>query len=121
VLASLSEQVDLVVIDSPPVLPVSDPMVLASLVDGVVLVASAAGTDARQVVKAVDRLRQVEAPLLGTVLNRFEGRSAVDYSYGYERPSESTGAIPTSGPPEVRQGDDGDDTAPTGSPHATTT
>jgi polysaccharide biosynthesis transport protein len=90
VLTSVSDTVDLVVIDSPPVLPVSDPMVLASLVDGVVLVASASGTDARQVVKAVGRLHQVEAPLLGTVLNRFEGRSASDYSYGYERPLAPT-------------------------------
>jgi capsular exopolysaccharide synthesis family protein len=81
---ALSESADLVIIDSPPVLPVSDPVILAALVDGVIVVVSAGSTDRRQLVKTIDRLSQVEAPLLGTVLNRFDPVDVGDYSYGYE-------------------------------------
>ena len=84
VLEGLGGGVDLVVIDSPPVLPVADPLVLASIVDGVILVASAASTDTRQVTRAVERLRQVDAPLLGTVFNGFDPKDSDTYAYGYE-------------------------------------
>ncbi len=87
-LERLSESVDLIVLDSPPVLPVSDPVVLAPLVDGVVVVASANSTDRRQLGKSIERLAQVDAPMLGTVLNRYDPLVSGDYSYGYERPTE---------------------------------
>ena len=91
-LGSLGDSVDLVVLDSPPVLPVSDPLVLASFADGVILVASAESTDTRQVTRAVDRLLQVDAPLLGTVLNGFDPKDADKYTYGYTTPAdEETG------------------------------
>ena len=82
-LDDLASQVDLVVLDSPPVLAVSDPLVLSSMADGIVLVASAGNTDRRQVSRAVDRLRQVDAPVLGTVLNQFSARKVRGYGYGY--------------------------------------
>ena len=78
--------VDLVVIDSPPILPVADPTVLAGMVDGVIVVASAGSTDKRQLARAIARLQQVQAPILGTVLNRSQMKGEADYSYGYERP-----------------------------------
>jgi succinoglycan biosynthesis transport protein ExoP len=81
---ALSESADLVILDSPPVLPVSDPVILAALVDGVIVVVSAGSTDRRQLTKTIDRLSQVDAPLLGTVLNRFDPVDVGDYSYGYE-------------------------------------
>ena len=90
-LDALGQSVDLVILDSPPVLPVSDPVILASLVDGVIVVASAGVTDRRQLVKAVDRLAQVDAPLLGTVLNRHDPMGNVDYSYGHDRPEVDPG------------------------------
>jgi capsular exopolysaccharide synthesis family protein len=87
VLGSIGDEVDLVVLDSPPVLPVSDPLVLASIADGVILVASAVSTDSRQVIKAVERLLQVDAPVLGTVLNQFDPKDAEQYTYGYHEPA----------------------------------
>lgn len=59
---------------------------LAGLVDGVIVVASAGTTDKRQLAPAIARLQQVEAPILGTVLNRSQMKDEGDYSYGYERP-----------------------------------
>jgi len=84
----IGSEVDLVVIDSPPILPVADPTVLAGLVDGVIVVASAGTTDKRQLARAIARLQQVEAPILGTVLNRSQMKDEGDYSYGYERPQK---------------------------------
>jgi succinoglycan biosynthesis transport protein ExoP len=102
-LGSLGESVDLVILDSPPVLPVSDPLVLASLVDGVILVASTETTDTRQVTRAVDRLLQVDGPLLGTVLNGFDPKDADKYTYGYTEPTSDDDAqkIPETDPAET--------------------
>ena len=86
-LSQLGGHIDLIVIDSPPVLPVADPTVLAGMVDGVIVVAAAGSTDRRQLARAVNRLQAVEAPILGTVLNRYEVKGEADYSYGYDRPS----------------------------------
>jgi len=87
-LDGIGGEVDLVVIDSPPILPVADPTVLAGLVDGVIVVASAGSTDKRHLARAIARLQQVEAPILGTVLNRsrMKGEGDYNYGYGYERP-----------------------------------
>jgi succinoglycan biosynthesis transport protein ExoP len=85
-LGSLGDSVDLVVLDSPPVLPVADPLVLASFADGIILVASAESTDTRQVTRAIGRLLQVDAPVLGTVLNGFDPKDADKYTYGYVEP-----------------------------------
>ncbi len=85
-LDSFRSEVDLIVIDSPPVLPVADPTVLAGMVDGVIVVASAGSTDRRALARAVNRLQAVNAPILGTVLNRYEVKGEADYDYGYERP-----------------------------------
>ncbi len=76
------KRADLVVIDSPPVLPVSDARVLSDLIDGVILVSSVSRTQIDQTRRAVQLLRQVDAPLLGTVLNRVP----TDGSYGYNDP-----------------------------------
>ena len=83
----LRGEVDLVVIDSPPVLVVADPLVIAQQVDGVILVTSAKLTDRRQVSDAAEQLAQMGAPLVGTVLNAYDldSGSAYDYRYSYGR------------------------------------
>lgn len=80
---ALSENFDLVVLDSPPVLVVSDPLVVSKHADGVVLVASAQATDTRQVHQAIALLAQVEAPMLGAVLNAFDTDKNTSYEYRY--------------------------------------
>jgi len=79
----LADHCDLLLIDSPPVLPVSDPLVLSEHVDGVVLVSAAGNTSRREVARAVELLQQVEAPLLGTVLNLASSAVGYGYQYGY--------------------------------------
>ena len=83
----VGREVDLVVIDSPPVLVVADPLLVSAYVDGVILVAYANETDRRQVARAAEQLAQIDAPMLGTVLNSYdiESGSAYDYRYAYGR------------------------------------
>lgn len=65
----LGQTYDVVVIDCPPVLPVTDSLVLARMADTTLLVTSANRTSKRSLTRAVELLRQVDAPLSGTVLN----------------------------------------------------
>ncbi len=80
----LTETFDHIIIDSPPALPVSDPIVLAQLVDGVVLVAGASKTPKHQIKAALGRLRHAHAKVFGIVLNRIKLHK-LDYFYPYYR------------------------------------
>lgn len=65
--ASLREQFDYVIIDSPPLLPVTDGALLAREADGALLIVRSHRTTTEQVGQAVDNLRKADAHLLGTV------------------------------------------------------
>jgi len=82
-ITALRDSADLIVLDTPPVLAVSDPLIVSALADGVLLVASAGRTDRRQVARSMVQLRQVDAPFIGTVLNRFQPYRGPGYGYGY--------------------------------------
>ena len=90
--AQLGEYADVVLLDSPPVLPVTDASVLATNVDGVVLVAAAGISSRHDVTNALDNLERVSAPVAGTILNREEVDSYVYYRYGdsYERQRDTS-------------------------------
>ncbi len=76
----LRAQFDLIIIDSPPVLAVADPSILAAQADGVLLVVRAGRTQLRTVTEAKARLEQVKAMILGCVLTQVSL-----YSPGYYR------------------------------------
>ncbi len=84
-LARLTEYADVLVIDSPPVLIVSDAAVLASQSDGVVLVVQAGSTRRHDAQRAVEALRSVNGHLLGVILNRVPTRGSGYYYYHYYR------------------------------------
>jgi succinoglycan biosynthesis transport protein ExoP len=92
VLAKLRERFDVVILDSPPVLPVVDALLIARQVDGVVLVARAGSTTQHDVQQGLSLLRQRDTNLLGLVLNdvdlrREHGRyGAVYYRYDSNMP-----------------------------------
>ncbi|HWP34654.1 MAG TPA: CpsD/CapB family tyrosine-protein kinase, partial [Thermodesulfobacteriota bacterium] len=82
VLGRLRDTFDLVVVDTPPVVPLPDPAILAGLVDGVALVVLAGRTPRRLVDRALDRLHG--ATFLGFVLNATdEFRYYAYYYYNY--------------------------------------
>ncbi len=84
ILATLVERADIVVLDSPPVLPVADTAVLASQADGVLLVMDASKTRRELAVRALLSLQHVQARVVGVVLNRLpQGRAGYRYYYYY--------------------------------------
>lgn len=86
--ADMTDQFDVVIIDSPPLVGVSDPSSLATMVSGVLLVASADGRLHRdQFTQALENLKFVHARLFGLVLNRVDLGKRKGY-YGYESRSE---------------------------------
>ncbi len=81
---ALSNHADIVILDSAPVLPVTDAAVLATHADAVILVASAGISTRRGAARALETLSRVNAPLIGVVLNRTPDSDAyVYYGYGY--------------------------------------
>jgi succinoglycan biosynthesis transport protein ExoP len=83
-LNKLASSADVVLVDSPPVLPVTDPSVIATQVDGVVLVTSVGTSSRRDVARALEILGRVEAPIIGVTLNRAsEADSYAYYRYSY--------------------------------------
>jgi succinoglycan biosynthesis transport protein ExoP len=84
---ALEAESDIVVLDSPPVLAVTDAMVLTAHADGVVLVV-AKGTSSKSSVRSALRLLQSgPAPVLGVALNRSARADVVPYSYDGEAES----------------------------------
>jgi len=76
----LRAEYDVVIMDTPPILPVTDAVVASSLADGVILVVQAAKTRSGEVRHAQEVLEAAHTNLLGVVLNRAR-RRVNDYYY----------------------------------------
>ena len=104
VLEELKEKFDLIIIDSPPVLPVTDASVLTRVTDSVLLVVGTKKVSQHSLAKAIDQLNFVDANILGVVQNRIPRRgpdanSAYIAGYGAKDPESI--------PPVKRRDDDG--------------
>lgn len=89
----LEDQFDAVVIDSPPLIPVTDAAVLAQKVAGVILVVDSQRTKQASMLKSLHSLEMVEANLLGVVLNRLPLKGPDSYGYmqyGYAAVAEQS-------------------------------
>jgi Mrp family chromosome partitioning ATPase len=75
-LAEITAEYDLVILDSSPLLVATDAIVLGPIVEGVLLVVRATRTDAATVEEVIARLRSVGAKVVGTVLNDPDGAAA---------------------------------------------
>jgi capsular exopolysaccharide synthesis family protein len=85
-LRNLEAEADLVILDSPPVLPVSDALSIARQVDGVIIAARAGKTSSSDLAKAVENLRAVGADVLGVCLIGVKAdHPQYGYGYGYGR------------------------------------
>ncbi|WP_457946052.1 polysaccharide biosynthesis tyrosine autokinase [Pseudarthrobacter sp. alpha12b] len=96
-ITELESDFDAVVIDAPPLLPVTDAAVLAQQAGGVVVVVGAMKVRTTELQKALDALDMVKADLLGIVLNRLPAKGPDAYSYSYQS-YESAKSSPRSGP-----------------------
>lgn len=77
-----TRKLDLVIVDAPPVLPVTDARILAGQVDGTVLVVRQNFVEKVAVRQAVNALKNAHTQLLGTVLNDVDIKTN-GYGYGY--------------------------------------
>lgn len=98
-LGKLQERFDCILLDSPPLGPVSDALVLSKQADGILLVLKAGRTQREQAKRAIRSLRDVKAHVIGALLNHVDirGGKGSDYStynyyrsYGGERDEQRT-------------------------------
>ena len=80
VIGEAATHFDFVIVDSPPILPVSDSIVLSTMVDGVVVVVNSATTAKQQIRVACARLRYARAKIFGVLLNKVNLQSP-EYKY----------------------------------------
>ncbi len=97
-LGEIAAAFDLVIVDSPPVGVVADAAIMATHVDGTLLVVKAGRTSRDLARRAVRQLRDVKANVLGAVLNDLDlqdqryGQYAYYYRYGYNRGEQGPAA-----------------------------
>ncbi|MEV0144577.1 MULTISPECIES: polysaccharide biosynthesis tyrosine autokinase [unclassified Nonomuraea] len=91
-LAQLTADYDIVIIDAPPLLPVTDAATLSALCDGTIIVARYGRTRHEHLVRGAELLRSINTRVVGTVLNfvplkafRYDGYG-YGYGYGQETP-----------------------------------
>ncbi len=79
----LKQHFDYVLIDTPPIMPVTDAAVVSGKVDGTILVIASGAVAPSVAVEAKTRLEQAGAHLLGAVLNKVDVAANSHYGYGY--------------------------------------
>jgi Mrp family chromosome partitioning ATPase len=87
---SLGDRFDHIVFDSPPVLGFADSIILSTAVDGIILVVLGGKTPRESLQRAKEILQQVNAKILGVVINRIDIQRS-DYGYYYYRYSHYYG------------------------------
>lgn len=83
IIKALAEEFDVVLIDSSPVLPVTDALVVSRMVDATLVIADSRSTSRKAVRRTLQLLSQVNAPVFGLVLNGLPEGGAYAYGYGY--------------------------------------
>ena len=92
----LEHEWDMILVDSPPIVAVTDASMISGEIDAIALVVKAGHTQRSAVDRALDMLRNVRAPMIGAILNganqeSLGGKYAYYYSYyNYYYPSEET-------------------------------
>jgi capsular exopolysaccharide synthesis family protein len=80
ILAHLADMGEIVIFDAPPIITVNDASLLASIVDGVLLVVKAGNTKRDYVTAAKDRIEKVNARLIGAVLTNAQVDTSLQYT-----------------------------------------
>ena len=79
----LKQQFDIILIDAPPAIAVTDSQIIATRSDGVFLVVNSDKTKRDAVLKAKQNLENVRARILGVVLNNVDRKNKDAYYYYY--------------------------------------
>lgn len=90
--ARVKTKYDMVLLDAPPVVAVTDAQILSPLADGVLLTIASGQTPTELALHAKSLLQRAKANILGVVLNRINPEDQKDYQYYYYYYGESAGA-----------------------------
>jgi capsular exopolysaccharide synthesis family protein len=99
----LKESYDFIIFDSPPGLAVTDALILASLSDSTLLMTNVGQTRLNHLVQIVNRLREVNAHIIGVVLNRLTPRGDAYYYYYHYQNSYYSNGTNGQGPRKERE------------------
>jgi polysaccharide biosynthesis transport protein len=88
VIAELSRRFDIVLMDSPPVLPVADAMILARYADAAIVVVATGQTKRAELRRTRDKLAQAGVHVIGAVLNKATAQDEYGYYSSSYRPYE---------------------------------
>lgn len=79
----VSEDYDIILIDTPPIGTVTDAALLSTITDGTVLIASSGAVEIDAITRAKELLEQVNANIIGVVMNKIDKSNAGKYYYYY--------------------------------------
>lgn len=82
-LENMNSRFDYVLVDAPPIIPVTDAAVLASKVDGVIMILASGAVAPAAAKEAKTRLEQAGAHIMGLVLNKVDIGHHYGYGHGY--------------------------------------
>lgn len=97
ILMEASAAYDIVLIDSPPTIAVTDSSILAQIADGVVLVLASGEVSRDYALRAKEQLEKVGAKILGTILNKVDMHTKEHYYYYYYYGEQGNGKKPHRG------------------------
>ncbi len=81
IIAESGKEYDLIIIDSPPMFGLAEPLQIATHVGGVVIVTVAGKTDSRAVLSLLNTFNRLRIPVAGIVLNKVPSKTAGAYDY----------------------------------------
>lgn len=93
-LSGMRDRFDYVIIDTPPLLAVTDGAILAAEADGAIVLVRAGETKREQLIQATEILNNVGATVLGSILSMVPTRGSKAYSYNYYGGAYGKGAAP---------------------------
>jgi capsular exopolysaccharide synthesis family protein len=80
-LETLKSQFDFIIIDTPPVTPATDALLIAPMVDGTLFVVKSGHSDRKIIQDAIDQFEAVKQPIIGMILNQVDMRKEGYYKY----------------------------------------
>lgn len=108
----LEDAFDTVVIDAPPLLPVTDAAVLSQHVGGVVVVVGTEKLKQQDLEKSLTALELVDANVLGIVLNRLPAKSQESYTYSYRSLEADNSELGQASTSDIKMQESGSRTSP---------
>lgn len=84
IIEEMKEHFDLIIFDNPPLLAVTDAQIMATKVDGTIIIIPEGEVRKEEVIKSAELLKNVNANVIGSVMNKVQNNEDMYYYYGAE-------------------------------------